>query len=109
MTHKVLRSFPFSRNGIKIETAEAGAEIDLPSALVAGLEAAGFIGEPTAQSTHSVGEGAVKPAITAGWRDEHFMKQIHLAKQFDPSVTKKDDAVAVLEAAEKAAAEAQQA
>lgn len=34
------------------------------------------------------------------WRDAHWMTQVKLAKQFDPSVAKKDEAIAVLEAAE---------
>lgn len=44
-----------------------------------------------------------------GWRDLHWATQAKLAKQFDPNVANKDEAVAVLEAEEtkrKAAAEA---
>lgn len=117
MTHKVLRSFPFSRDGIKIETAEAGGDVDLPEALVSGLEAAGFIGDPDAQPSQPAGAGADpnggqpagKPAIPADWRDLHHVKMIPLAKQFDENVSTKAQAIAALEAAEKAAAEAPQA
>lgn len=112
MTHKVLRSFPFSRDGIKIESAEAGAEVDLPEALVSGLEAAGFIGEPDEEPSQPAGagagqnggDGAGKPAIPADWRDLHHIKMIPLAKQFDETVSTKARAIEVLEAAETAAA-----
>lgn len=114
MTHKVLRSFPFSRDGIKIESAEAGADVDLPAALVRGLEAAGFIGdpEPLPAGGYFVDEeagGATAPAIPADWRKLHHVKMIPLAKSLDESVSTKAHAIEVLERAEKAAAEAQQA
>lgn len=55
------------------------------------------------------GEGAGKPAIPADWRDLHHVKMIPLAKQFDENVSTKAQAIEVLERAEKAAAETQQA
>lgn len=77
-------------------------ETDIPNLAAArsfALDHAGLGDAPSAPAEPEVDE---KPDLPADWRDLHFMKQISLAKQFDPSVTKKDEAIAVLEAAEKA-------
>lgn len=39
----ILKSFPFSRNGVKIEDAVKDETVDIPDALVEGLEAEGFV------------------------------------------------------------------
>lgn len=39
----VLRSFPFSRDGVTSERAVADTEADIPNDLVAGLVAAGYV------------------------------------------------------------------
>lgn len=39
----ILKAFPLSRDGIKSEMQTAGAVVDVPDALVGGLEAAGYV------------------------------------------------------------------
>ena len=41
--HKVLKAFPYSHDGLKVEALSAGAEADIRADLVSGLEEAGFI------------------------------------------------------------------
>lgn len=48
MTHIVLKTFPLSRDGVKIEQIEAGDAVDLPEKLVNGLKDEGYIAEPDA-------------------------------------------------------------
>lgn len=85
--HKALKPFRCSFDGVNIRELAAGEEHDFGS-LATGLAAAGYI-------TEVVGEAG--PVIPADWRSLHHLKIIALAKQFDPSVTKKDDAIALLE------------
>lgn len=62
-------------------------------------------GAPTPPSAPAAVEAAKQTGaheLPADWRDQHHTKQIALAKQFDDGVTTKAEAVAVLEAAEKA-------
>lgn len=112
---KVLVSTRVSDDGINLRRIVEGTEDEVPSVLFDGLKAEGYVIEPGDEPVKSASDaGGDEPvAIPADWRDLHFMKQIHLAKQFDPSVARKDEAIVVLEAAEqaakKAAAEAPQA
>lgn len=46
MLCKILKSFPFSRDGINSEQAGAGETMDIPEALVPGLEKGGLV-QPT--------------------------------------------------------------
>jgi len=43
MQCKIIRDFRFSRNGYSTEDAVAGSEVNIPDALVAGLEAEGYL------------------------------------------------------------------
>lgn len=45
MLYAVLKGFPYSRDGVTMEHAVAGAECDIPDALVAGLSTEGYIGK----------------------------------------------------------------
>lgn len=93
----VLRTVPVSDDGITTRDIVKGTVDHVLSELFDGLKAEGYV---TEAEPPFPADG--EPLIPADWRDLHFMKQISLAKQFDPSVTKKDEAIAVLEAAEKA-------
>lgn len=104
---QVLRSVPVYDDGVTPRQIIAGTIDRVPSELLLGLEAEGYVKGPAGQSAQRDAEHA-SAAIPSGWRDLHHLKIIALAKAIDPSVTKKDEAVTVLELAEKAAAEAQQ-
>lgn len=43
MECRVIRAFPFSRDGITVENVEVGAIVDMPDHIVPGLIAAGYI------------------------------------------------------------------
>ncbi|PZU87341.1 MAG: hypothetical protein DI527_18880 [Chelatococcus sp.] len=89
----IRRPFPLSRNGIDIVELEAGCQADIPPDLADGLEAAGLI-EPL-----SPGERARGPAaLPTDWRDLSAKELIALAKDHGADVSKKDEAVAALEA-----------
>ncbi len=45
MPYEALKTFPFSRDGVTVETALAGDRPDIPAALVPGLIAEGYIAE----------------------------------------------------------------
>ena len=57
---KVLRPFPFSKDGIKVEHADAGSTVLLPAHLVQGLAEAGYIA--VALETKVVVAPETKPA-----------------------------------------------
>lgn len=122
MRFKVLKRLSLSRDGINVKHHAEGEILeDVPENLVKGLTEAGFLGEPdlldgstiTPSAHLDAGApftGLVNDKVVLGpdWRDLHHTKLILLAKELDPSVTKKNDAVAVLgayEAAAKAAAD----
>ena len=44
---KILKSFPYSKDGIRVEQADAGSEILLPARLVQGLIEAGYVSVTT--------------------------------------------------------------
>jgi hypothetical protein len=98
----VLRTVPVSDDGITLREIVKGTTDQVLSELFDGLKAEGYV-VAVDDAPASIETAGNKPDLPADWRELHFMKQIHLAKQFDPAVTKKDEAVAALEAAEKAA------
>lgn len=44
----ILKTFPFSRDGVTVETAVAGGDCDIPDALAPGLRREGFLRAPGA-------------------------------------------------------------
>lgn len=91
---------------IKRGAAEAVNDADVKSGKVHVPSVEKAPNAPGGAGGHVGGEGSGNdvPEVPADWRDLHFMKQIHLAKQFDAEVRTKDEAVAVLEKREKASA-----
>ena len=94
----VLRTVPVSENGITLRVIVKGTVDQVPNELFEGLKAEGYVVE-----AGDTGPEAIL-GLPEDWRDLHHMKLITLAKAFDPSVSNKAEAVAALEAAEKAAA-----
>lgn len=105
MSYTVIKPFSLSHDGIRSVTLAAGDRPDVPADLVQGLVDAGYIRAASAEATQADVEGVTIPS---GWRDLHHTKLIALAKGFDPHVTNKSEAISVIEAAEKASAEATQ-
>lgn len=103
----VLRTVAVSDDGITLRTIVKGTTDKVPSELFDALQAEGYVADVGDAPATPLGADG-KPVLPHDWRDLHFMKQIHLAKQFDPSVTKKDEAVVVLDAVEKGSAQATQ-
>lgn len=110
------RDFPYSHDGFTILQATKGDIIAVNSDLVQGLVDEGYAkvfdggslpakpapAMPQAIDDPAVGTGAPPPAgdpvvIPDGWRDLHHLKMIPLAKQIDPSVSTKADAIAAIE------------
>lgn len=59
MKQKILRAFPYSPDGMKVVTLEAGAVADIRDDLVEGLRAASYVGDPDAADLF---EGEAAPA-----------------------------------------------
>ena len=62
--------------------------------------------QPSPAATAGEGAGSEpetpkEPEWDPKWRDAHWMTQVKLAKQFDDTVTKKDEAIQVLESVEE--------
>lgn len=101
----ILKPFPFSRDGHTIEHASSEDNPDIPSALVAGLEASGFL---EVKSMHDAPEnkGAGGPVtIPENWCDlpwipknegEPTLRSL-AASLTDEKIRTKDDAVAAIE------------
>mgnify|MGYP001565855248 CR=1 FL=1 len=47
MRVKILKSFPFSRDGLTTLQAVAGSDEDIPDRLISGLQSEGFVGKDT--------------------------------------------------------------
>lgn len=107
--------------GYRVDVAEGGGynvidaggvnltpDLEIPNLAAArsfAMEHAG-LADDTAESPDD--EAVAKPEIPADWRDLPWFKMLHLARAYEPTVNRKDEAIVVLEAAEKAATEAQQ-
>jgi hypothetical protein len=93
----VLRTVPVSDDGITTRTIVAGTDDKVASDLFPGLEAEGYV---TALAAPEENKSSIIPQ---GWRDLHHFKLVALAKALGSDVSTKADAIAVIEAAEKAA------
>lgn len=106
---KILKDFPFSRDGFTTEKAVKGKDVDIPVNLVRGLEEDGFLsfderemkvidGTPEEKESSSVG-------IPEGWRDLPWIQNQAgdltlraLARDVSgESIKNKADAVAAIE------------
>lgn len=101
--HVVLKPFPFSENGIKVEELAVGQKKDF-GALTQGLLDAKLIaaeGTKLPSSVPSVpagdGTGEGRLVLPEGWRELHHNVLIPLAKKLDAGVGNKAEAIAVLE------------
>lgn len=102
--HVVVKPFPYSQNGVKVEEIAVGQKRDF-GALTQGLLDAKFIApEGTKLAGGSVPKSPSTPpsgdeplVLPEGWRELHHNILIPLAQKIDASVAKKVDAIAVLE------------
>lgn len=72
MTHKVLRDFPYSQDGIAVVLLRAGDVRDIRPELVAGLEREGFIGPAAPEDAAGAGAdvgGSVEDTQAGGGAD----------------------------------------
>ena len=116
-----LRATPYSNDGFTILMAKPGETFPISADLVQSLVDEKFVERATAAALNAsadilslVGDAPSAPAVQApstpssaaspqipdGWRDFHHLKIIQIAKQFDPDVKLKSDAIAVIEAEE---------
>lgn len=113
--HVVVKPFPFSENGVKVEILAAGQKRSFGS-LTQGLLDAGYIALegaklPAGSVPAMPGRGTADTeplVLPEGWRELHHNILIPLAQKIEAGVAKKAEAIAVLEKFEKDAA-AQQA
>lgn len=111
MTHcKIMKSFPYSHDGVNAEQAVKGETVDIPDNLVAGLKAAGFVnvtGKPETKHIPEVPEtGApvegAKPdepiSVPENFRELPYNDLMALAnKVSDETVRSTDDCIAAIE------------
>lgn len=104
MLVKVLKSFPYSADGMRTVTVGAGAILDVSDDLVAGLQGEGFIDEASADEIEAAQAGAVvmEPPVEIpdDWRDLHWFKLKPLARALNggADVANKAAAIAIVEA-----------
>ncbi len=124
----VIKPFSYSVDGFTAIHVKEGETPSIPANMVAGLIADGKLGGETAEKpadgqehqsaatvpatseTPATGFGSASNAhpmidIPSDWRVMHHLKQINLAKQIDPAITTKADAVTAIEAYLSAKAE----
>lgn len=102
--HVVVKPFPYSENGVKVEEIAVGQKRDF-GPLTQGLLDAKLIGPvgtklaggsvPQSPNTPPSGDEAI--TLPENWREQHHNVLIPLAQKIDPSVAKKAEAIAVLE------------
>lgn len=113
MLVKILKSFPYSRNGVDAVQAVEGTEADIPDPYIDGLLRERFVAhveaapankmvnpiEETGQTVQF--EQNAQTDIPAGWRTLSWPKLRALASSLsDGPVRNKDDAIAAVEAAQ---------
>ena len=103
MLVKVLKPFPYAREGKFTVGLEAGAIEDIDASVIEGLHAEGFIDEATAEDLVAAQSGAVvilpPIEIPADWQDLHWFKLKALAENLARGpVTNKAAAVAIVAA-----------
>lgn len=113
MLVKILKSFPFTRNGTDVVQATEGTETDIPDPYIDGLLRERFVAHveaaPANKMVNPVEEtGAAvaldqpeKVDIPADWRTFSWPKLRALASSLsDEPIKNKDDAIAAIEAAQ---------
>lgn len=103
--HVVVKPFPYSENGVKVEEIAVGQKRDF-GALTQGLldakliapEGTKLAGGSVPKSPNTPPAGGDEPLVLPeGWRELHHNILIPLAQKLDDSVAKKAEAIAVLE------------
>lgn len=110
MLVKVLKAFPYSADGVHTERVEPGVR-EIRDDLLVGLEAAGFIGEATADDVAAAVEGEVvilQPVeIPEDWAKLQWFTLKALAERVSGGpVSSKVAAIALIEAELAARADA---
>lgn len=113
MLVKILKSFPYSRNGVDTLHATEGTEADIPDPYIDGLLRERFVAHVDAAPANKMAnpveeagqtvqfEQNAQTDIPAGWRTLSWPKLRALASSLsNEPVKNKDDAIAAIESAQ---------